>query len=431
MSSSKDNQITVYTLSGEAIHLSNPIAQGGEASIYRAKPDVLVKIFERDSVTIINKYKIFAMTENTRFPEHKKKDSPFSFPLIPLMSKPANNDFQDIIGYAMYEKKGATLHSLINFLKIQNGDVLQNTSRLDLVNMLIDVLKAFNALHKDGLIVGDVSLRNILFDEKTKKIAIIDNDSFQCNLDVPAIHVEQVKHLYKNLENKRNDKFKLTKEKATELYNTTKNVPFFCEVCTDEYTAPELNNVPLNKTPRPIYVEYFALAVLIFQVLMLGKHPLVSKKETDVRAAISNMEFPYKLEFWEQNDDIPDGNWAIQWSHLPAYIKETFIKTFDKETLSNPEKRVNIDEWLEVLTEYAQYLEKTKTKNVLIYSKMATKPRATARKQEFEFNTDAFALSLDDLDKPSGNATNTDDENVITPKPTRKRVNQKVDPYAM
>jgi DNA-binding helix-hairpin-helix protein with protein kinase domain len=87
-------------------------------------------------------------------------------------------------------------------------------------------------------VVGDLNESNVLVARSTL-VTLIDTDSFQVQVPgragTPHIH--------------------------------------FCEVGKPEYLPPELQSADLRKTVRVPEHDRFALAVLIFQLLMDGNHP--------------------------------------------------------------------------------------------------------------------------------------------------------------
>lgn len=92
---------------------------------------------------------------------------------------------------------------------------------------------AVNTLHEKGIVIGDINQGNILVDNQAM-IKLIDCDSYQ------------VEH---------NGKI------------------YFCEVGVPEYTSPELQGMSFNGITRSKNHDCFGLAVMIFKILMFGRHP--------------------------------------------------------------------------------------------------------------------------------------------------------------
>ncbi|MBL0196575.1 MAG: hypothetical protein IPQ09_20585, partial [Myxococcales bacterium] len=92
----------------------------------------------------------------------------------------------------------------------------------------------FEALHSKGYVVGDVNESNVWVGENTL-VTLIDTDSFQVRGD-----------------------------NAGEVYR--------CFVGKDEFTPPELSDVPFKDVERTREHDHFGLGVLI-HYLLLGTHP--------------------------------------------------------------------------------------------------------------------------------------------------------------
>ena len=103
-----------------------------------------------------------------------------------------------------------------------------------LLHVAINTAKVFDEIHKLGCLVGDINQSNLLISESGRP-KIIDCDSFQI---------------------------------------TTNGRSYFCEVGVELYTPPELQSIPsfkgILRTPNH---DRFGIAVLIFQLLFLGRHP--------------------------------------------------------------------------------------------------------------------------------------------------------------
>ena len=92
---------------------------------------------------------------------------------------------------------------------------------------------AFESIHKYGHVVGDVNQKNVLVSRKGI-VALVDCDSFQI--------VE-----------------------GTRIFR--------CGVGVPEYTPPELHGKNFATVDRSANHDNFGLAVLVFHLLMMGRHP--------------------------------------------------------------------------------------------------------------------------------------------------------------
>ncbi len=106
---------------------------------------------------------------------------------------------------------------------------------------------AFKVLHDKGIVIGDVNERNFLIGNRAN--AQEDgNYDFKDNGIVYSIDC---------------DSFQI---KNTRGY-------FYCTVATNEYLPPELLSKDLHTTVRTPNHDNFGLAVMIFKIIMLGRHP--------------------------------------------------------------------------------------------------------------------------------------------------------------
>ena len=109
-------------------------------------------------------------------------------------------------------------------------------TRLELLNIARNVAEAFQWVHEQHCLVGDVNHTNILVDRDTGSVFLIDVDSFQ-----------------------------VTDERT--------GVTHRCDVGKDEFTPPHLLNRQLGSVDRTPDDDGFGLAILIFEILMDGVHP--------------------------------------------------------------------------------------------------------------------------------------------------------------
>ena len=186
--------------------------------------------------------------------------------------------------------------------------------RPKLVSYLLDLLTTIQVLHQAGVRLGDYNPANFLCNPSGHQVALIDCDSWQI-------------------------------EASGKVY--------YCPVAAPDMLAPELHGKELIKTERSLESELFSLAILIFKVLMLGRHPF------DIVGGESPVEnirkgfFPYGIG----GRGIPKGPWYNIWSHLPHRLKEQFVRTF-REGSKNTNERTSVTEWLEILRIYQREINK-------------------------------------------------------------------------
>src|SRR5690606_23968986 len=106
--------------------------------------------------------------------------------------------------------------------------------------------------------------------------------------------------------------------------------------------------------------EHFAVATLLFMIILPGKPPYSQQGGESPIDNIVNMDFSYP--FGDQtNKKTPDGPWRFIWSHLPYDIKEAFYQTFRKDGENSREQdRLDVDEWLQKFKYYLYLLDSGK-----------------------------------------------------------------------
>ena len=128
-----------------------------------------------------------------------------------------------------------------------------------LVHVAANVARLFAAVHKAGFICGDVNHSNILV-RQSGTVAAVDCDSFQVG----------------------------------------DGSRFPCLVGTDLFVPPELMGTALNAGRRTANHDAFGLAVLVFHLLFMGRHPFagrfLGKGDMPIERAIAECRFAYSAE---------------------------------------------------------------------------------------------------------------------------------------
>jgi DNA-binding helix-hairpin-helix protein with protein kinase domain len=124
---------------------------------------------------------------------------------------------------------------------------------------------------------------------------------------------------------------------------------FPCPVGSPDLTPVEHHNIDFKNVIHTEKSEAFSFAIIIFECLMLGRHPYDVVGGDDPVTNLKNGNFPYK----RGNKGIPKGPWRNIWIHMPTKIKKLFIQTFT-EGVNYPEKRVSLENWIEELSIYLE-----------------------------------------------------------------------------
>ena len=106
-----------------------------------------------------------------------------------------------------------------------------------LVRTSANIARAFAQLHQHGCVIGDVNHGSVLVAQDAR-VTLIDCDSFQV---------------------------------------VSGSRRYLCEVGVDNYTPPELQGRPLVGVVRTPDHDNFGLAVMVFNLLMMGRHPFAGR----------------------------------------------------------------------------------------------------------------------------------------------------------
>lgn len=305
--------IKVRNRQNETVTLAEqPLARGGEAEIYEVPkfPNAVVKLYHKEVLQKrgdVLQAKIDTITSDANLALLKQHDR-LAWPLFSVF----DDEQGHWVGYAMRRAQGVPMIKLAHAKAY--AEYFPNITRVNLLGYAIDMLKTVQTLHDLGLRIGDYNPANFLCDPQSSKVMLIDCDSWQVSAGGKT---------------------------------------FRCPVTVPDMLAPELQGQRLEDVPRSLESEFFAVAILLFKLLMLGRHPF------DVVGGASPVEnikrgyFPYGLGA----GGIPKGPWYNIWSHLSYKIKESFVHTF-KEGGADPAKRVSVKDWLKLLELYKFEMEK-------------------------------------------------------------------------
>ena len=161
-----------------------------------------------------------------------------------------------------------------------------------LVHAAGNVARAFAAMHATGLVVGDVNHGN-LFVAQDATVRFIDTDSFQVTQGARR---------------------------------------WTCEVGVGTHQPPEMQGLAsyrdVVRTPNH---DNFGLAVLIFQLLCIGKHPFSGRyagagEPPDIERAITESRYAYSSD--QRRTQMMPAPGSLPMAALPAGISQLFEQAF-------------------------------------------------------------------------------------------------------
>ncbi|HEY6565254.1 MAG TPA: hypothetical protein VIY86_12195, partial [Pirellulaceae bacterium] len=169
---------------------------------------------------------------------------------------------------------------------------------------------AFDAMHAHGIIVGDVNQGNLMVDAQMC-VRFIDCDSFQIR---------------------------------------TGDRVFPCPVGTPHFTPPELQAKRLVEIERTVNHDAFGLAVLIFHLLFVGRHPFAgrfrSSAEVTIEKAIGDRLFAFSKKLIGTQVDPPVA--SLTMDDIPTGVVALFEQAF-RGTGKDGEARPAAQQWVEEL----------------------------------------------------------------------------------
>lgn len=292
---------------GQLLRLGSRIGKGGEGEVFALNGDLnrAAKIYTVPDLAS-REAKVAAMIDAALV----KRTSLVAFPLSAIRKK--NGSF---IGFLMPRVSG---HRAIHDLYAP-GSRKHKFPRADyrfLARAASNTARAVAAVHSVGCVIGDINHSGILISDKAVA-ALIDSDSFQ------FIHQGSTHR---------------------------------CKVGVPEYTPPELQGQSLANIVRTSNHDAFGLAVAIFQLLFMGRHPFVGgDKRGDVpplHEAIRDFRFAYS-QVRDVGLDRPPGILAL--SEFSPNVAQLFEKSFSP---SSRDSRPTASEWVRVLESLENALTK-------------------------------------------------------------------------
>ena len=183
-----------------------------------------------------------------------------------------------------------------------------------LVHVSGNIARAFAAVHALGLVIGDVNPGSILvLGDGT--VRLIDVDSFQ--VPVPG------------------------------------GRPLLCTVAVSLFLPPELNQAPLDSVVRTPDHDAFGLAITIFQLLMLGRHPYAGRflgvGEMPIERAIAEHRFAFGTHAADRQMQRPPNTVGME--ILPSRVAALFESAFAPP--AHRRLRPSASEWVQTLDQLA------------------------------------------------------------------------------
>ena len=296
------------------------LGRGGEGTVYSLpdQADLVAKVYHPTNQTERAFRKLEVMIDY--FPVTGDRETGHLYVAWPrhiIYDGPAG----DAVGFLMprVERKNSLLDYYIQSYRSTNA---LHVDYGDLCSVAASLATALAELNGRGYVVGDINESNACITDN-QHVTLIDADSFQV-LD----------------------------------HDVTPPEVYHCTVGKPEYTPPELQGMSFEEVERTIHHDRFALAVVIYQLLMEGRHPFSGVysgggEEPNYEDSISEGYFLYSRSRGVPLASLPRDH--ILWEALDERLRDLFVRCFD-EGHSNPERRPSPREWAAALEETARSL---------------------------------------------------------------------------
>src|SRR5262245_28297070 len=294
------------TSKSEIVRLGRRIGIGAEGEVYEIqdRSDLVAKIYHQaPSPEKAEKLVALSRLGNERLFNLS------AWPVDVLRDAPGGA----VAGFVMKKISGAeevhALHSPKSRLR-----KFPEASWAFLIYVAANIGRAVAAIHEHGLVIGDLNPKNILVTRKAT-VYLLDVDSFQVSADGKT---------------------------------------YRCDGGFPEYTPPELQGIAFRKVDRTQEHDCFGLAVVIFQLLFMGRHPFsgnfLGAGEMPLERAIRESRFAYGVDAEVRKIRQPPGTLALD--SMPSWLVGLFRRAF--LTTDRPKS----GEWIEPLDMLVKALNK-------------------------------------------------------------------------
>lgn len=294
---------TFYDSHGNPITVNQPVGRGGEGTVYFCPSDLtkVAKIYH-EPIDDEKAEKLKWMAANSD--ERLLKVA--AWIIDTLHDAPGGR----IVGFLMPNVRAKEIHELYS-LKSRRVHFPDATWEF-LVHAAANVARAFHNLHRQDHVMGDVNHGNcvVLADGTVK---LIDCDSYSIKTD---------------------------------------RLRYRCEVGVATHLAPELQGEDLSGIDRTANHDNFGLAIIIFQLLFLGRHPFAGNylgaEDKSLEECIRERRFAYGDNSESTMVRQPPGTLSL--NQVTPRVAALFSRAF--LTTERPEPK----EWIEALEDLANSL---------------------------------------------------------------------------
>lgn len=276
-------------IDGRPLALGKRIGKGGEGEVFAvdSRPDSAVKIY-KDELRAKREPKVRAMVQ---------ADLADSTKLVAFPAAVATDISGGFIGFLMRLVSGyRPIHELYS-PKSRKLHFTKADYRF-LVRAALNVANAVVKVHQSGCVIGDFNHSGVLVSGEAT-VALIDADSFQYSREGKL---------------------------------------FPCVVGVPDFTPPELHGADLSAVRRTQAHDNFGLAVAIFHLLAMGKHPYAGRfagGDISMSEAIAQHRFAFsQIRTAETRTSPPPASVSLR--DFPPHIATAFETAFGRDPAARP-----------------------------------------------------------------------------------------------
>jgi DNA-binding helix-hairpin-helix protein with protein kinase domain/Tfp pilus assembly protein PilF len=305
------SRLQVFNSQGHPLFLADKLKQGGEGAVYdlQGRSDLVAKIYrghidnqKAEKLALMVNLRTDRLLKLAAWPIDTLFDRPRGRMIGFLMNKVVS--YEDV--HILYGVKSR----LAQFPEARWPFLIQTAS---------NIARAFRVIHEQDHVIGDINHGSVGV-SKNATVTLFDCDSFQI---------------------------------------VVQGRQYLCAVGIDTHTPPELQGRSLQGVIRSPNHDAFGLAVIIFQLLFLGRHPFAGKflgaKETPpLPKLISEYRFAYGPGARSRLMEQPTGTIPLEAVSLP--VANLFERAFTPSGV-----RPSPESWIEALRGLASNLKQCGT----------------------------------------------------------------------
>ena len=295
---------------GNRLQLADKLGTGGEGSVYniQGQAKLVAKIYHKPvDAAKARKLKLMASMHSDALTSFA------AWPMQTLHQQPGG-PVQGIVLPRIHNAR--EIHEL--YSPAHRKQSFPTCDYRHLVRTARNCAIAFQTLHEKGIVIGDVNQGNFFVDANAI-VRLIDCDSFQI---------------------------------------TSNGEVFKCLVGVAHFTPPELQNAKLSDCLRTVNHDNFGLAILVFHLLCMGRHPFAGrysgKGDMPIEKAITELRFAFGKNADRFQMSPPPH--ALTQQHFPPALFSLFERAFASTSIQAP--RPTAIAWADALKQLESGLRK-------------------------------------------------------------------------